>query len=173
MRNPFSFSIKSFLFFLLTAFLLSSCSQVHYTYYKKHKVPYSAPEEIKLAKAIPVKPFLSEAETKLKENPVQIKNEPVQKSIAKKSDKKNIVNSPEVEKPESGFDFNKFFREHKKIIKARGADGLDDRTMIIVLLVVLILIVLALAGDGLLWLLWLAVLVLLIFALIKYLGLFG
>ena len=173
MNGKFSISLKTILLLITVAFLFASCSQIHYTYYKKHKVPYNAPEEIKLAKAIPVKPFITETETKLKENPAQIKNEPVKKSIAKKSDKKNIVTPPVVEKPGSGFDINKFFREHKNILKAKGGDGLDDRTMIIVLLVVLILIVLALAGDGLLWLLWLAVLVLLIFALIKYLGLFG
>ncbi|HLG33241.1 MAG TPA: hypothetical protein VI757_00045 [Bacteroidia bacterium] len=174
MRNTFSFSLKCVFFFLLTAFLFSSCSQVHYTYYKKHKVPYSAPEEIRLAKAIPVKPFLTETETTLKESPAQIKNETAKKSVAKNSDKTNVVSRPESQKIASDFDINKFFREHKLEIKKKGGEGmLDDRTTIIILLVILILVLLALIGDGLLWLLWLALLVLLILALIKYLGLFG
>jgi hypothetical protein len=171
------FSLRSFLFFLAAAFLFSSCSSVRYSYYDKHKVPSSAPEEVKLAKSVPVKPFLTQVENELKENyeitmPPSLSKEP-SKAEAKNTLKeiKNALQEPQ--KIASGFDINKYFSGHKIEIKKKDGGMLDDRTTIIILLVVLILLLLAIIGDGLLWLLWLALLVLLIFALIKYLDLLG
>jgi len=174
MSSKLSISLKSILLVITAAFLVASCGPVRYTYYKKHNVPSAAGENVKFAKAIPSKPFLAQSEAVLKEIPEQDKNVVPEKADAKVSDTKNSAGKPEPEKISSGFDTEKFFREHKLDIKKKGGDGmLDDRTTIIVLLVILILVLLALVGDNLLWLLWLALVVLLILALIKYLGLFG
>ena len=68
-HNTFTF----FLVFVITALLftismiLTSCSGVRYAYYNKQKVPYTADEETKFGKAIPAKPFLTQAENELKE----------------------------------------------------------------------------------------------------------
>ena len=158
---------------LILACIVASCSNVRYTYYAKRKVAYTPPEEIKYAKTIPSKPFLTQSGETLKENHAQKKNETPEQPIAKNNSKKNAVSQSEPQKIVNDFDINKFFREHKHIIKAKADGMLDDRTTIIVLLVILILVLLALVGDGLLWLLWLAVLVFLILLLIRYLGLFG
>jgi hypothetical protein len=164
----------SFILLLSAALLFSSCSSVRYTYYKKHKVPGAAPEEVKFAKAIPAKPFLAQAEHALKQNAEVAMTVPPSKAEAKNTLKEIRSMIQEPQKIASDFDINNFFTEHKIEIKKKDGGGmLDDRTTIIILLVILILLLLALIGDGLLWLLWLALLVLLIFALIKYLDLLG
>ena len=171
MNNKFYF--RNIISILILSCIISACSNVRYTYYSKRKVPFTPPEEVNYTKPFPSKPFLAQSEAKVRENSLEKKNEVPAKPVATNSVKTNAVSKPEPEKVSNEFDISKFFSEHKYIIKASEADGLDDRTMIIVLLVILILIVLALIGDGLLWLLWLALVVLLILALIKYLGLFS
>ena len=151
------------------ACLLSACSNLKYTYYNKHKVPYAAPREAKQVDAIPVKPFIAQTETALKENPQEKKNEAPEKLVAKKAGRKKSVIAPEQEKAPNGFDISKFFREHKYTIKAKSGDTIDNRTLMIALIVALILIVLALTGDSLLLLLWLAILIILVVFLMRYL----
>jgi len=168
------FSLRAILFLSLAAFLFASCSTVRYSYYNKHKVPYSAPEEAKLPKAIPAKPFLTQTETALRQS-----QPPVQEKITAKNQapdkeaKTEITNQKEQKKVAGDFDIAKYLREHKHEISARDGSNIDHRTLMIVLLVVLILVLLALIGNGILWLLWVALLVLLIYALLKYLDLIG
>lgn len=163
--------MKSFVWIAVILFLFSSCSSVHYTYYNKRKVPYTAPEEVKFAKAVPSKPFLSQTETALRENPVQQKSNEAEKPVARNQSRENSVSKQEAEKISSSFDIQKYFSEHKFVLQAKDGGNIDQRTMIIVLLVVLILVLLALLGDGIFWLLWLALLILLVYALLKYLDL--
>jgi hypothetical protein len=174
MLRKFLSPAKTVMVLMTVAVLLASCSSVRYGYYTKHKVPYTAPEPVKYAKAIPVKPFITGTETALRSVPEQKKNTAPERAVAKNSERKTNAEKSEVQKVAGSLDINKILREQANKIKVRGESGnIDDRTMIIILLVILLLVVLALVGDGLLWLLWLALVILLILALIKYLGLFS
>ncbi|MBK5283972.1 MAG: hypothetical protein JJE25_01085 [Bacteroidia bacterium] len=159
-------------FLFITAFLLSSCSHIRYSYYTKHKVPYPPPPDAKFAKAIPAKPFITQVESALKEKPVSPKNNTVKNTATEKSADNPKLNKPAQEKLPNEFDIAKYFEEHRKEIIAGDNVNIDNRTLLIVLLVVLILILLSFI-PGALWLLWVALLVLLIILLIKYLGLFS
>ena len=170
--NFFQF-LKSILFFFCAVLLISSCSNVRYTYYYKHKVPYTAPAEPKFAKAIPAKPFLTQTETALKQSqPEAGKKMSSNSTYAKPNYKAELNKQAEQKKVSNDFDIGKYFQEHHPVIIAKDNITIDNRTLMIVLLVVLILILLSLI-PGALWLLWVALLVLLILVLVKYLGLFG
>ena len=166
-------SLSPILFFLAAAILISSCGNVRYTYYNKHKVPYTAPAEPKFVKAIPTKPFLAQTETALKQSQPKANEKAASKnSNIKQNIKAELTNQPEHKKAANDFDIEKYFREHRTVITANDSVTIDNRTLIIVLLVVLILALLSLI-PGAIWLLWVAILVLLILVLIKYAGLFN
>jgi len=164
--------IRAALVLIIGTFLLSSCSNIRYTYFTKHKVPYTPPPDIKFAKAIPSKPFIAQTENAIKEKPGTTKSNMVKNTTTNKSAENPSLSKPAEEKLPNEFDIAKYFEEHRKEIIARDNVNIDNRTLLIVLLVVLILVLLSFI-PGALWLLWVALLVLLIIVLIKYLGLFS
>jgi len=161
------------LLFTITSMLMTSCSGVKYTYYNKQKVPYTAPEEIKLAKTIPPKPFLSQQESELKGKlPSAPDKKDNQKNIAGDNDKKQETRPSQLQQIFNDKSIAKYIPKQYKNIQSEKNTH-TDRDLMIVLLIVLILVVIALLGDKLLWLLFLALLILLIYALVKYLGIFN
>src|SRR5688572_13429085 len=150
--------IVAILLFTITSMLLTSCSGVRYTYYNKQKVPYTASEEIKLAKAIPSQPFLNQSEGQLKEkaSSVPVKSSKP-KDIAPDNGKKKTAMPVKLQQIFSEKNIAKYIPKQIKNVQSESKTHMD-RELAIVLLIVLILVVIALLGDELLWLLFLALL---------------
>lgn len=159
--------------FTIASLLMTSCTGVRYTYYNKQKVPYTAAEEIKLAKTIPSQPFLNKTESELKEKAASapVKSSKQEKVTPDNSKKKEPIPA-KLQQIFTEKNIAKYIPKQYKNIQSE-TNTHEDRELMIVLLVVLILVVIALLGDELLWLLFLALLILLIYALVKYLGVFN
>ncbi len=157
----------------ITSLLMTSCTGVKYTYFNKQKVPHTAPEETKFAKAIPAKPFLSQSENKLKEK-ISLagdKNDK-QKTVAENDIQKKVSPPSKLEQILNEINIAKYVPRENKGIQSENKTHGDDQSLLIVVLVVLIIVLIALIGD-ILGLLFLAVLVLLVYFLVKYLGVFN
>jgi len=152
---------------------MTSCSGVRYTYFDKKKVPYTASEEIKLAKTIPVKPFLNKTESELKEKTASTPDKSTkQKDVAIDNGKKKAAAPASLQQIFNEKNIAKYNPlQYKNILSEKNTH--EDRELMIVILIVLILIVIALLGDNLIWLLFLALLIFLIYILVKYLGIFN
>ena len=178
MKNNSTFT--SFLIFVITvllftiSILLTSCSEMRYTYFNKQKVPYTVPGETKLAKAVPAKPFLTRSENELKEkNSLAGNKDNAQKKVTENSVQKKAAAPATMEQIFNDINIAKFVPKDYKGIQSQNSSNDDDHTLLVVLLIVLILVVISLLGDGLLWLIFLALLILLIYFLVKYLGIFN
>lgn len=160
--------------FTITSILMTSCSGVRYTYFDKQKVPYTAPEETKLAKAIPAKPFITKTESELKEKASVVQDKGgKQKTVAQNDTQKKEASPATLEQIFNEMNIAKYIPKQYKNIQSENTTHEQDRTLLIVLLVVLILVVISLLGQDLIWLLFLALLILLIYFLVKYLGIFN
>src|SRR5689334_12470879 len=156
----------------VTSLLMTSCSGVRYTYFDKKKVPYTASEEIKLAKTIPVKPFLNKSESELKEKTASTPGNSSKQEATPDNNKKKSSTPAKLQQIFNEKNIAKYNPlQNKNILSEKNTH--EDRELMIVILIVLILIVIALLGDNLIWLLFLALLIFLIYILVKYLGIFN
>ena len=170
--TSFLLFIIAALIFTITSLLMTSCSGVRYTYYNKQKVPYTASEEIKLAKAIPQQPVLNQAEGQLREKVSSGQGKSNKQTDVAPDNSKKKGAPPTLQQIFTEKNIAKYIPKQLKNIQSENSMH-TDRELMIVLLIVLILVVIALLGDELLWLLFLALLILLIYALVKYLGIFN
>ena len=168
-------NLKPIIFCLIfSAFLFSSCSNLRYTYYSKHKVPFSPSAEAPFVKAIPAKPFLAQTPAALKQKPLSAEqNFSAVNNPIRKEEKIETGNQPAAEKFSNQFDIKKYFKENQIMIRKGSGSGMDNRTLVIILIIVIALIIVGSVSQGLLWLIWVGLLALLILLLIKYFGLFG
>lgn len=159
------------LFICITAILITSCSGIRYTYFDKQKVPYTAPEETKLAKTIPAKPFLKQEENELRKKISTVQNKKAEQKNTTASDAQKKQDSSNLQQTINNLNIAKYISNGNKGIQSEKHTADDERTLIVIL-VVLVLVLIALVGD-VIGLLIFALILLLIFFLLKYLGVFS